>query len=437
MTRLLALDYLVLLLRMAARNLVRNRRRSLLTASAACVGTLGILFTMAFMNGMTRGMLENATDWGLGHVQLRPRGYLETRRLGPVLAEPIAIRRILTRLAETKGSNGQSLGSLRFAGRFEREGLVRLGGRSLGVLLLGVEAEAESRIGAVAHSMKAGAFLPRDAESDRAYGIVSCVLGAAAARRLEIGVGDTVVLSLTNKSGDSTSVKARVRGLFSAPAVSLERGIVFMRRTDLARLFAADEGVVGYFVLEVQERAPVARFRPPFAGTDFGPQVEVLTWQQMEPMIPRAIELSDQFTWIAYVILMLGFALILFEAVMMSVYERTREIGVMRAIGSGPGLLFWMVEVESILISTSGYFAGLVLGGSLIVFLDWAGIPLDVFSDGMRLLGRAAIGEIHPHLRASDMVAAFSVALVAAALAAIYPALRAVRLTPVDAIHSR
>ena len=404
----------------------------MLTAAAACVGTIGILFTMAFMNGLTRGMIESATDWGLGHVQLRPEGYLETRKQGTLLPQSALLREKLLEMGKDDGKT-----RFHFAGRLEREGLIRIGGRSLGVILLGVEPESEALIGGIARNVTQGVFFGPENERDRAFGIVSCLLGVAAAKKLEVVTGDTIVVSFTDHHGDSVSVRARIRGVFAAPSPSLERGLVYLSRKDLARLFAGNESAVSYFVIEGSTLGQASRIRDRVRALPPGRGVEVFTWGELEPMLPRTIELSDQFSWIAYVILMLGFALILFEAVMMSVFERTQEIGMIRAIGAGPGLVFWMVEFESILVSVFGCLVGFALGGAVILYLDWVGLPLGAFSEGLSLLGRASISDIHPYLRFRDFVAGLSVGIVTAAIAGVYPSIRAVRLTPLEAILRR
>lgn len=418
-----------ILWQMALRNLYRNSRRSILTGLAACVGMIGVMFSMGLTNGLGRGMISSATQWGLGHVQVRPAGYDRSRKLGMLLEHPDLVRSRLSDLTHRK-SEVQS------AGRLEREGLIRVGGKTQGTLVLGIEPLAERRIGAVAKNVVEGAFFTEDSVSDRRIGIYPVLIGRAAAVRLEVRSQETIVLWISNIKGDSTAVRARVVGIYAGPAPAIEKGLVFMRRTDLADLFAADRAAVGYFVLEAGDIALAAELKSQLLielATIQG--VEVMTWAEHEPMLPRMLEISDQFSWIAYLVLMFGFALILFEAIMMSVYERTREIGVLRALGAKGTFVFWMVQVESIVVSMLGACCGALFGGAVILYFYTFGLPLGGFSRGMELLGRAAVGNVQPFVRPGDLLVGFSIALLTALIAGVYPALRAVRLTPVQAMR--
>ena len=139
--------------------------------------------------------------------------------------------------------------------------------------------------------------------------------------------------------------------------------------------------------------------------------------------------------WITHLILMIGFALILFDSVSMSVYDRMREIGVIRAIGSPGGLVFWMVIFESAVLSLMGAGLGILMGGSIVTYYYFAGPNLGVFAKGLSIVGLGSV--LYPYLTAADLAETLLVTLAVALLAALYPAWRAVRITPVEAIYHR
>lgn len=440
------IDGVRMLLLLAYRNILRQPRRSLLVATTGFVGMLGLLFTMATVNGFIASMIRTGIESGLGHVQIRPEGFAETRRSGLVMANAAAVQR---KLARANLPDDWS-----FAPRFEREGVMRIGIHSIGVQMLGVDPRRESATsGFDAWMLEGDLFQKPTSPRDREFGVIPCVIGAVNANRLEVGPGDNVVLSITNEEGDLKSARARVAGVFQSPAEPVDRNTVLVKRADLGDLFlsrtdtkkdAPEEtagpiprrDAFGYFVFLGPSLTAAEEIKARIRELIGDEPVDVMTYAELEPLFPQMLQISDQFSYISFFIMMIGFALILYDSVSMSVFERMREIGIVRAIGARPGFLFWTVIFESVLLALSGALLGLAVGALIIAYFQAFGLDLGAFAEGMETFGKSG-SVIHPYLRVTDALEGLFLAILVSFLAGIYPARKAVKIEPVRAIYHR
>ena len=427
-------DKVKLLITLGFRNILRSPKRTMLVVSAAGTGMTGIILMFAFMNGFYLGMIDQGVETGLGHAQIRPAGYLKIRKDSLTLDKG---RRILTDL-HNMAKSPAAPENFRFAPRFEREGLLRMGGETRGVVLIGIDPILEGRISKFKEQMIEG-VMPGEKET-RIHtvhqGVIPCAIGRANAKKLDVGRGDSVILSMTDENGDTRSFRARVSGVFGASVPGVEKYTVLVKREDLARMYGEDESITGYFVILGSSLKKVNELKAWLQKELGAPNIEILTYEELEPMITRMLELSDQFNWITYIIMMFGFGLILFDSVSMSVFERMREIGILRALGTRPGFIFWMIMFETWLLTFVGALLGLLLGGTLTLYFYSFGLSLASFAEGMETFGKS-MTIVYPFLTLKDLGQAFQVTLVISLIAGIYPAIKALRLTPVRAIYNR
>ncbi len=423
--RLRPLDSLSILVRLAYRTIVRRGRRSAIVAATGAVGMMCVVVSQGFVNGMYDSMVLVAIDSGLGHVQIRPKGYLDSRTIGMELTGAAALE---------KRFRDKLPAGVRFAPRMEREAMLRLGAEARGVVILGIEPDREAGVSAMPKWLVRGTALPSAASA----GDWPCQLGQAGARFLDVDVGDWVVLSTGGRDGATRSIRCHVVGIFHSPSRTLDERIVLMSRADLSRLRndgRADE--VSYFVFRGPDHEGAAALGAHLKGvlarhTD----AEIAAMGELEPSIVDLFQIYDQVTILLYVIILGGFGLVLFESVTMSIFERVREIGIIHAIGAPPALLFFLVILEALLLTLAGAAAGMLGGGGIVVFAGFTGVD---FSD-LRMGGQTAttgLSIVHPFLTMKDLVVGFTIAGTISFFSSLYPALRAVRISPVRAIQGR
>jgi ABC-type lipoprotein release transport system permease subunit len=400
-----------MLLRMAWRNVWRNPRRTAVVVIAVTVGIAGVLFCVAVNFGMAVQMVETAIRTELGHVQVHAIGHDANPELAVHLADGgAAVFAALKPLEAVRV----------WAPRVKAEGLVTSSRASAGVRIVGVDRQREVELTTVSASLTEGAFL---AEARRV------VIGEKLARRLGVEVGDKVVLSVTDLGGDLTGEAVRVGGLFRTASSVLDGSTIFLRIQETQKLLGLGAGITEVALL-AHDRREVDGLRDALAAAL--PGHEVRSWAQMQPILVYLVEIFDQFALVMYVAVFVAMAFGIANVLLMTVYERVREIGIMMAIGMRRWRVATTIVVESVYLALIGVALGFGLGIGIVgAFSD--GIQLEYFAAGLERYGVG--NRIVPVLRPGDFVAPSLVALVTAIVASGWPALRATRFRPAEAVR--
>lgn len=401
-----------MLLQMAWRNLWRNPRRTVVVLTSISVGIAGCVLSMAINLGMVAGMVETAIRSGLGHIQVHAPGWdanpeLEVR----ILDGGASIGRALDDIAEID----------HWAPRLRAQGLVASSRASVGVAIAGVDPERERWISAAAESVLEGHWL---GEPNR------LVLGYKLAQRLDAEVGTKLVVSVQDLDGELTGRAFRVVGLLRSGSRDLDDGVAFIRLEDAQALLQMGDAVSEIAVV-TPNRKYVAAIQRQLAER-LGTGAEVRTWEQLEPILVYMVQSFDSMAWVVYAAVFIAMAFGIANVLLMAVFERTREIGMMRAIGMSQARVVGMVVLESSFVTAFGLVIGVVLG-VLGVYLLRDGIDLSLWADSLDEYGIDPF--IMPALRGRDLVAPVLIGGITAVLSSFWPALRAGRARPADALR--
>ncbi len=412
------LDKIKLLFVLAWRNIWRQPKRTFILIACSTIGMLGILLAMASLNGFLTTMFDTGIKSGLGHVQIRPKGYLETRKSSLLIESPHQISKEL-----------KNLKNIPYAPRFEREGFIKMDVRMRGINAIGVDVDKEKKVSDFHNWIIKGKFFHKNSNH------FECIMGEVNAKYFEVDVGDDIVLSIGNEKGSTSSVRMKISGIFKSPAEPIDKHTILVDIKKLANLYNNNSNNIAYFVFTTnQSLDKINPVKNLIMNTikDFK-QIQVVSYQQLEPALYRMLEMSYDYSYIFYIILMGGFALILFDTILISVLERTFEIGLLRAMGSPSRILFFMILFESFILSLIGFIIGFVLGWFVVYVLLANGISLAPFSEGLTLMGKMG-SKIYPYLTLKNIVSALNLGIIFSIIAGIYPAIKALRIIPVKAL---
>ena len=399
------------MLRLAWRNVFRNPRRTGIVITAVAVGIGGTLCSVAIFSGMMQQMVENAIQTDLGHLQIHARGYDADPAIGVLLGE--GGREEIDALAGDPAVRA-------FAPRIRGEGLVTSPSASVGVRVLGIDPRRERSLSLVAGSLVEGRYLevPRRA-----------LLGEGLARRLAVEVGDKIVISAQDLSGDMTGEAVRVGGIFRTALAALDRGTLFLSLEEAGSLFGLGSGISEVVVLgSARDEIPALQARVLAAL----PEREVRRWDELQPLLRYMLDTMDQMAWGLYLTIFIAMSFGIANVLLMAIFERIREIGILLALGLSRSRLVFMVVSESIFVTLVGLGIGFGLAGLCLLLLS-DGIDLSAFSEGLGAFGMGT--RIVPVLGVQDLAIPTVVALITALLASAWPALRAVRLRPAEAVR--
>lgn len=415
---------LPIIFHLGTRNIVRQKKRSLFVMATAAMGMMGVLPMLGLLNGTLSSMKQGALESGLGHLQIRPEGYTTNRRPGRSFRDAETARHLVR--------NVPWPASARLAARFEREGLLRLGSYTAGVLLMGIEPDDERWVSAYDDWLIRGNYFER---SDTH--LIPCIIGSSSARRMEVDVGDSVVLSTGDHNGDTASVRAIIVGIFESPIPPLNRSVVLLPRDRLSTLYdGSPDHIGGFIALFHQESEMSAGADASRAALTGVPDMEVLTFDEVHPELKAVLDLSRHYDRILSTLFLTGFALTLLNTILMSIFERMREIGIQRAIGAGAGPIVSAILLECMVLGWAGMAIGTITGSALVFITGKTGISLAPFTQSVQGIGTMST-TIYPALSVSDYASSLVVGSVMSLLAGIYPAIRAVRTPPLEAIYRR
>jgi ABC-type lipoprotein release transport system permease subunit len=401
--------------RIAWRNVWRNGRRTSVVVAAIAVGLAGTVVSMAIQFGMVIQMVETAISTDLGHLQIHARGYEDDPGLDRRLADGgKAGIAALSALAEEAGVEA-------WAPRLRSDGLITSPRSSAGVRVLAIDPAREANITVLADSVVEGAYL--DGERRR------ILMGEALGKRLQVKLGSKIVLSASDLNGDLAGEAFRVAGFFRTSSLELDRSTVYVRLPEAQSLFSMG-GAISELVVR-SDRDDVTDLQKQLVKR-LGEDVEVRNWEQLAPLLVYFVDIFDQMAWIVYAAVFIAMAFGIANVLLMSVFERTREIGVISSIGMSAPRVVAMVTWESLMLTVVGLLAGFALS-ALGLFLLRDGIDLSRWAQGLNSLGVGST--IVPVVRPGDLVAPTLVAAVTGIVAGLWPAVRASRGRPADALR--
>jgi ABC-type lipoprotein release transport system permease subunit len=401
-----------MLFRMAWRNLWRNPRRTAVVLTAISVGIAGCVLSMAINLGVMAGMIDTAIRSGLGHIQIHGDGWDENPELEIRLkGGGSEIEKALDSIPEID----------KWAPRLHAQGLVASARASVGVSIAGVDPAREPGVSVAAASVEEGTWL---GEPKR------LVLGYKLAARLDAEVGTKLVISAQDLTGELTGQAYRVAGIIRASSRELDDGVVFMRLEDAQSLFGMGDSI-SEIAIVTKDRERVAMIQQKLqSALAAGP--EVRTWEQLEPLLVYMIETFDSMAWIMYAAVFIAMAFGIANVLLMAVFERTREIGMMRAVGMSRVRVVAMVVLESTLVTAIGLGLGVGLG-LVGVWLLQDGIDISRWAGSLDDYGIESI--LKPSMRRRDLVAPVLIGAITAVLSSFWPALRAGMAKPADALR--
>jgi len=292
---------------------------------------------------------------------------------------------------------------------------------SAGVTLIGIEPARERGLSFIAEAVHDGRYL----ESDDDPGLL---LGRKLAERLETGLGRRVVVMSQDVHNQIADRGFRVVGIFDGSPEAMETGYLFVGRATLQQMLKLGDDVSEIAIMTQARKLPadlVGRFR------QATPENDVQSWTALEPLLELTEELSDRLLMIWSLVIFTAMSFGLVNTLLMAVFERIREFGLFQALGMPPRLILGMVLVESVILLLLALVVGNLLAGATLWSLK-GGIDLSAFAEGMEMFGYSPI--IYPMLTTADFVTANALVFTLGVLACLYPAWRAARYVPVEAI---
>ncbi|NOY98588.1 MAG: ABC transporter permease [Chloroflexi bacterium] len=400
------------LFKMAYRNLGRNRRRTFFSVLAVAVALALLLMIAAILEGEMRGAIDLSIRLHTGHLQIRAKSYEEEKlslAWDDLVENPEQIVTQLEALEEVKAA----------APRLNASGIIATRDESVGVQVIGIDPLSETNE-PFYQGMVAGEYLtPDDREG--------VIIGLPLAEKLDLKVGDTINLLVNTSNGDVDEQLFTIRGLYSTGTPGYDKSTIFMPLAK-AQTFTRTEGHASLIFILLNDIDQTDAVAAALQSS----QYKIETWREMNKLFVQMTGFANVYMAFLNLIVLGVTATVITNTLLMAVFERTREMGILTAIGMKGRQLIALFMAEAGFLAVGGIIFGLLLGWPLVAYYTKYGI---YFGD-MGMTGIIFGDTIYAHLTVSDTVILIIMAFVITLLAALYPAIVASRLEPVEALHS-
>ncbi|WP_022665900.1 ABC transporter permease [Desulfospira joergensenii] len=403
---------------LAWRNVWRNPKRTGIILTAVIIGAWTMLAFTALSRGMMVSTLENALNTLTGHIQIQNPAFRDDPVVENRISNPAPVADLL---------NHDLPAGSRWAFRIQVDGVASNARNSEGITIVGIVPEKEPGLSFYGNSIAQGRLL--DPGDDRGI-----VVGEALLDSFETKIGRKLVLMTQGADRETASRAYKIRGTFRTEMEATEKKYVFISLAAARKLLGIGDGVTSACI-RLPDRNPLDRAALGQAAQaltkDLPKDLTVLTWIEMLPLLKGYLDMFDRFMLLWYLVVFTAMAFGLVNTMLMAVLERTREFGLLKALGLTPVRIVRNVLLECLVLLVIGLAAGNVLGFLTIRLLS-GGIDMSFMAQGSEFFGMGRL--VIPFFTVRDLLSVNAVIMGLGILVCLYPAARAGQITPVEAM---
>ncbi len=403
--------------KLAWRNMWRNWRRTTIAVVAIVLGLILLLLFDGLIKGSDQAIFGNAVRFYGGNLQVHAPGYRDKAARLPMLPldDPAAVVQVARALPDVQAVSQ----------RINTAGIIINRGNSVPVAITAIQPDVEAPISLQAENVSQGRFLKAD-DGDAIF------IGKALADRLGVTTGDNVTLLGRSKNESMRQHNFQVVGIYDLGVPDAEKGTVFIPLADAQTLYNLRDQVteVPIFLKQIGSEAEVMT-----ALQAQLPNYEIDSWQTLKGDLKETLNAKLAYTSFFGIVVIVIASIGILNLMLMAVFERTREMGVLAALGMKGRQIMGLFLLEGSLIGVVGAVIGCVIGFLLIVLIGGAGIDFSKMTTGMGEVGVLMSGKLYPVITAAGLFSRAVLVVVIAAIASLYPAWQASRKEPSKALH--
>jgi len=469
----------------AWKNVWRNKVRSLVVISSVTVGIFAGIFSVGLMNGLIAQRVDDALDEEISHIQITNKDFRINNDPGLFIGNP---DEILSKIVTIAGIAGISE-------RTVITGMANTAGKSAGVKITGIDPEKEKQIFSLNKKIMAGTgnYFEKESKYNLAligqelakdlniirYSVDTSTLSGlkekglpdkiiarlvpfigkrfanekafikemksvfSAGESMKYGLiirkqawsfreGTRLTLTFLDKDNNQVGAVFKLTGLYDVSNSMFEKSTVFVRNSDLKNLTGIPENAFHQLVVRITNLDQTGEITDLLA--EKLPELEVINWKKIQPDLAMMTDMVSQFYLIFGIIILAALAFGIINTMLMVVLERTRELGMLTAIGMNKKKVFSMIMLESVFLSLTGGVTGMITGYILIRITSHTGINLSRYAEGFEAIGYSA--NVYPQISAGFFGIVTILIILTGMISSIYPALKALKLNPVEAIRA-
>lgn len=403
-----------MILKIAWRNVWRNYGRSLVVIGSFVVGIWALIFGNGFMNGFMVSYSANIIQNDISNIQIH----------NPEFKKDLDIKYPIKNGQEKAKEVRQWEGVKALTTRSIVTGMIASPQKATGVQIRGIDIENEALVTHLDSLISKGKYFDGKKRN-------SIIIGSKMAENLKVKIRSKVVLTFNNSDGDITAGAFRVIGIVKSSSLNISQLYAYVKQEDLNKLLGIGDEIHEIAIVtqpRVQESTIIDKYNSTFDG-DLAE-----SWREISPELAFMKEMYGSMLYILMAIIMTALIFGIVNTMLMAVLERTRELGVLMAVGMNQGRIYLMIMLETIYLALVGAPLGLLVGWLSILYYQKVGVDLTNYSEGLEAFGYSSI--LHPYVDGNTYVIVTIGVIITAIIGALYPAWKATRLNPVEAIHT-
>lgn len=396
------------------RNVWRSKTRSLVIITAITLGVFAGVYTVAFMFGWVNQRIASVINTEMSHMQIHHQEYIETNEVHKFIPNITEIKEDLKEIPMVKAVSERVIATC----------MISSAETGSGVQLMGVIPDEEMLVTNLHEKIIDGEYF----EGVKSNPIV---IGEKLAEKLKVKVRSKLVVTITEMDGTLTGGAFRVAGIYRTSNSTYDEAKAFVRADDLRRLLKLDSNAGHELAIVVKENG--TENLTAMEVRNRYPDLETLTWEQLVPDMQLVNENMNfmLYIFVGIILLALGFGIV--NTMLMVILERVKELGMLMAVGMNRTRVFTMIVLETVFLSLTGGTIGILLALILTQITGKTGIDLSIWGDGLNSMGYDSI--IYPEIGFDSIIGVTVMVILTGILSAIYPARKAIKLNPAEALR--
>ena len=405
-------------LKMAWRNIWRNPRRTFLTIAAIAFASIILVFMLSFQLGCYETMINTSVKISTGHMQIQAKGYLKDKKMRLVIKDPDPVAKFLDTI---EGIDTYSFRTNGFC-------LVSSDKRTVGVVLTGIDPLMEARVSSIKSLVRKGGYL----EKNETY---TALIGELLSNNLKVDINDELTILGQGRDGSIAAAVLTIKGIFNSGIDEFDRNVIMVGLKGFQEIFSMGTSV-HEAVITTNSLGDVSMVKQEIQNNFFNAnKIEYLAvpdWMEIMPGLLQGIQMDLFSGIIMYIILVIVVAFSIFNTFLMAILERTREFGVMMAIGTSPSRITKLVMFESICMTIVGIILGIIIGSLVTLYFQKHGIFIAGTEDILKQYGIP--DRLYPRLSLISASAGPLVVFLITFVSSVFPALKIRKLKPIEAM---
>lgn len=400
---------------LAWRNIWRNKMRSIVIMLSVTIGLFAGIAIVALYKGMMKSRIRSVIEAEIGHLQLHDTGFKKDYDPEFVIDNGGEVLKTLTATQGVKMVSARSV----------TNGMLATATGSAGVQINGVFPQQEYEISQLDKKIIEGSLFNAAKKNE-------VMIGKKLAIKMKIKVGSKLVLTFTDTSGDIVSGAFRVAAIYQSDNAPLDERNVYVTINDLNALLTTGDSF-HEITLILNSDDSVKKIQDELKQKFPGCQVE--SWKEISPETDLLVKTTDQYSYIIMVIIMFALAFGIINTMLMAILERTKEIGMMMALGTNKIKIFTLVLLETIFLTLAGTPFGILISWLATGYYNKRG--LDLSGMGREMMSSFGFGTIiYPEFPTDKLMGILLIVFCTAIVSCLFPAVKALKLKPVDALRS-